>query len=256
MSEKLHITLVQADLEWNSPETNRQHLKGLLNKTTETDIIVLPELFATAFCMEGVAEEMMGQSMQWMHALAKEKKAAICGSLIIQENGKQFNRFIWMSPDGVVEHYDKRHLFSLLSEEEQFAAGRERKIITYKGWKICPQICYDLRFPVFSRNDSGYDLLMYVANWPERRIVAWDKLLQARAIENQSYVIGVNRVGADASDVLFTGHSAVYDAFGETITLLGEQEKVKTVVLEKVKQDEIRANLPFLKDGDDFTLSK
>ena len=256
MREKLHVTLVQADLEWNNPEANRQHLKRLLNEVSETNVIVLPEMFTTAFCMEGVAEEMMGKSMRWMRSLAQAKKAAVCGSLIIEENGKQFNRFIWMSPDGVVEHYDKRHLFSLLGEGEQFATGRERKIITYKGWKICPQICYDLRFPVFSRNDSGYDLLLYVANWPERRIVAWDKLLQARAIENQSYVIGVNRVGADASDVLFTGHSAVYDAFGETIAFLGEQEKVKIVVLEKVKQDEIRAKLPFLKDGDSFTLSK
>lgn len=256
MSDQLHVTLVQANLRWNNPKANRQHLAVLMQDISDTDVIVLPELFTTAFCVEGVAEEMMGESMQWMLQEAQQKMAAVCGSLIIQEAGKKYNRFVWMNPDGTVEYYDKRHLFSLMGEDSLFTAGSERKIIHYKGWKICPQICYDLRFPVFSRNDSDYDLLLYVANWPERRIVAWNKLLQARAIENQTYVAGVNRVGEDAEAIRFTGQSAVYDAFGESLVFLGEQEKVTAVVLDKGKQDLVRKKLPFLNDRDNFTLSK
>lgn len=256
MSNTLHIALVQSNLQWNNPSVNRAHFDFLLKQVKGADVIVLPELFATAFCMSGKAEEMSGPSIQWMQRLAQEKLTAVCGSLIISENGERYNRFVWALPDGALEYYDKRHLFSLMGEGEQFTAGAERKIIVYKGWRICPQICYDLRFPVFSRNNSDYDLLLYVANWPVRRIKAWDKLLQARAIENQSYVIGVNRVGKDANDILFTGHSAVYDAFGEALCFLGEKEKVASITLEKDQQESIRAKLPFLQDKDGFTLSK
>lgn len=256
MSATLNITLVQSHLKWDDPIANRSHLSILLESLNQTDLIVLPEMFTTAFCMEGEAETMEGESVHWMLQLAKEKGAAICGSLNIEEEGKRHNRFVWATPGGELAFYDKRHLFSLMEEEKHFSAGSERTIIHYKGWNICPQICYDLRFPVFSRNDSAYDLLIYVANWPVRRIVAWDKLLQARAIENQSYVVGVNRVGVDTNSIVFNGHSAVYDAFGETLVFLGEEEKVVTLTIDKAIQESIRKKLPFLKDRDGFTVSK
>lgn len=256
MIDKLHIALVQSDLYWNDAASNRSRFNELLKDLKEVDVIVLPEMFTTAFCMHGQSESMEGESVQWMLQKAKELGSVICGSLIIEENDKQYNRFVWATPQEELEHYDKRHLFSLMGEGEQFVAGLERKLIHYKGWKICPQICYDLRFPVFSRNDLGYDVLLYVANWPARRIVAWDKLLQARAIENQSYVVGVNRLGEDVNNISFPGHSAAYDAFGETLAFLGAEEKVELVTLEKGALMEIRQRLPFLKDGDAFTLSR
>ena len=155
---------------------------------------------------------------------------------------------------GEVEFYDKRHLFSLMGEQKRFVPGLDRKVINYKGWKIFPQICYDLRFPVFSRNDMGYDLLLYVANWPARRITAWDKLLQARAIENQSYVAGVNRIGKDPNNISFVGHSAIYDPLGDSIAFLGSKEKIEIVTIEKKALMAIRESLPFLEDGDRFIL--
>ena len=255
MSNKLHVALVQSNLSWNDPPANKNHLDALLTSATGADLIVLPEMFTTAFYMHGITESMNGASVQWMLQKAKSLNSAVCGSLIIQENNKQYNRFVWVTPNGDVEYYDKRHLFSLMGEGEQFTAGADRKLIHYKGWRIFPQICYDLRFPVFSMNDLGYDVLIYVANWPSSRILAWDKLLQARAIENQSYVIGVNRVGEDANNISFPGHSAVYDAFGDTISHLGEEEKVKIVTLEKASLLESRERFPFLQDSDDFTVS-
>lgn len=255
MSDKLHIALVQSNLDWNDAASNRNRFNKLLKDVEGVDVIVLPEMFTTAFCMDGQSESMEGESVQWMLQKANELGSAICGSLNIQTKDKQYNRFVWATPQEELEYYDKRHLFSLMGEGEQFAVGLERKLIHYKGWKICPQICYDLRFPVFSRNDIGYDVLLYVANWPVRRIVAWDKLLQARAIENQSYVVGVNRVGEDVNNISFPGHSAAYDAFGETLAFLGTEEKVEFVTLDKEMLIETRQRLPFLKDGDGFTLS-
>ena len=255
MSNKLHIALFQTDLFWNDPIANKNRFDALFASVNGADLIVLPEMFTTAFCMDAKTEPMDGASVQWMLQKAKSLNAAVCGSLIIQDGNQQYNRFVWAMPSGEIEYYDKRHLFSLMGEGELFAVGVERKLIHYKGWKIFPQICYDLRFPVFSRNDLGYDLLLYVANWPVRRIVVWDKLLQARAIENQSYVIGVNRVGEDVNNVSFPGHSAAYDAFGETIVSLGEEEKVDFVTLDKEALIETRKRLPFLSDGDGFTLS-
>ena len=255
MSDQLHVALVQSDLFWNDPLANKISFDALLTSVQGVDLIVLPETFTTAFCMEARAEPMNGVSVQWMLQKAKSLNAAICGSLIIQEGKEQYNRFVWVTPKGEIEFYDKRHLFSLMGEDKQFASGVERKLIHYKGWKICPQICYDLRFPVYSRNDLGYDVLLYVANWPARRIVAWDKLLQARAIENQSYVVGVNRVGDDINNISFPGHSAVYDVLGETLVFLGGEEKVGVVTIDKELLTETRERLPFLKDRDRFTLS-
>jgi len=255
MSNKLCIALVQTDLFWNNPLANKKHFDGLLTSVKGADIIVLPEMFTTAFCMEGSAETMNGATVQWMLQKAKSLNTAVCGSLIIREDNQQYNRFVWVTPNGEIEYYNKRHLFSLMGEGQQFEEGAERKLIHYNDWKICPQICYDLRFPVFSRNDLGYDLLLYIANWPLRRIVAWDKLLQARAIENQSYVVGVNRVGEDVNNISFPGHSAAYDAFGETLAFLGKKEKVEFVTLDKEALLETRERFPFLKDRDRFILS-
>ena len=255
MSDQLHIGLVQSDLFWNNPLANKNHFDALLTSLYDLDLIVLPEMFTTAFCINGNTETMNGASVQWMLQKAKSLNAAVCGSLIIQEDNKRYNRFVWVTPNGEVEYYDKRHLFSLMGEGDQFAVGVERKLINYKGWKICPQICYDLRFPVYSRNDLGYDVLLYVANWPARRIVAWDKLLQARAIENQSYVVGVNRVGEDINNISFPGHSAVYDALGETLVFIAGEEKVEVATLDKGLLTETRERLPFLKDMDRFNLS-
>lgn len=256
MSNQLHIALVQSDLFWNEPLANKNRFDALLTSVQHADVIVLPEMFTTAFCMHGSAELMNGSSVQWMLQKAKSLNAAVCGSLIIREDNQLYNRFVWVTPNGEIEYYNKRHLFSLMGEGEQFAAGVERKLIHYKDWKICPQICYDLRFPVFSRNDLGYDILIYVANWPDSRIAAWDKLLQARAIENQSYVVGVNRIGEDVNNVCFPGHSAVYDALGDVISFLREEEKIDIVTIDKSKLTQIRQRLPFLQDGDDFTFSK
>lgn len=255
MSNKLYVALVQSNLSWNDPLANKNHFDALLTSATGADLIVLPEMFTTAFCMYGITESMNGASVQWMLQKAKSLNAAVCGSLIIQEDNQRYNRFVWVTPNGEVEYYDKRHLFSLIGEGDQFVVGVERKLIHYKGWKICPQICYDLRFPVYSRNDLGYDVLLYVANWPAGRIVAWDKLLQARAIENQSFVVGVNRVGEDINNISFPGHSAVYDVLGETLVFLGREEKVEVVTIDKEVLRETRERLPFLKDIDKFTLS-
>ena len=255
MSNHLHIALVQPDLLWDEPVGNKARFDELLKSVDGAHVIVLPEMFTTAFCMSGSAESINGESVQWMLQKARSLNAAVCGSLIIQEKGKKYNRFIWATPTGEIECYDKRHLFSLAGEDEHFASGLERKIIKYKGWNICPQICYDLRFPVFSRNDLGYDILLYVANWPTNRILAWDKLLQARAIENQCYVVGVNRVGKDLNNSCYSGHSVVYDAYGESIIFLGEEEKVELTILDKEALMENRRRLPLLKDRASFTVS-
>ena len=231
MSNKLYVALVQTDLFWNNPMANKNYFDTILSRVGGADVIILPEMFTTAFCMQGSAEPMNGTSIQWMLQKAKSLNAAVCGSLIIYEDNQQYNRFVWATPNGDVEYYNKRHLFSLMGEKDRFAVGVERKLIHYKGWKIFPQICYDLRFP------------------------AWDKLLQARAIENQSYVVGVNRVGNDVNNISFPGHSAVYGALGETLVYLGEEEKVERATLDMEVLKETRERLPFLKDRDGFTLS-
>lgn len=255
MTKDLHITLVQTNLAWNQATLNRSRVEELLRQVEETDLIVLPEMFTTAFCMQANAESMQGESLAWMKRMAQQLESALCGSVIIEEEGLVYNRFLFVQPDGTVDQYDKRHLFSLMGEEERFTAGQEAVLINYKGWKIFPQICYDLRFPVFSRNSNEYDIAIYVANWPVRRVSAWDKLLMARAIENQAYVVGVNRVGEDGNGISFPGHSAAYDMFGEPLCFLGETEQVQGVVLSQQKLQEARQRLPFLGDRDDFTLS-
>ena len=252
---KLSVTLVQSHLFWQDPFKNRNHLEALLLGVSYTDLIVLPELFTTAFCVFADAEFMHGDSIKWMSKIALEKNAVVVGSLIIQENHTKFNRLVWMRPNGNFEYYDKRHLFSMMNEEKYFDSGKERLIVELKGWKVCPLICYDLRFPVFSRNDSNYDLLLYIANWPKSRIDHWNKLLFARAIENQSYTIGVNRLGFDANAIEFNGQSTLIDFQGKTIYNANETESVKTVTI--CMEDLImgRERLPFLNDMDSFSIS-
>ena len=250
---ELSLTLVQSHLEWEDPKANLLHFSHLL-QSINTDIIVLPELFSTAFSLRSQAETMDGKSIQWMRNLSQEKNALIIGSLLIEENGSKYNRLICAFPDGSIQHYDKRHLFGLMNEEEHISKGDKRLIVEFKSWRICPLICYDLRFPVYSRNNDDFDVLVYVANWPVKRIDHWNKLLVARAIENQSYVIGVNRVGEDINGINYNGQSALIDANGHIIYIGGENEEVKPITISKDKLQSVRSRLPFLKDADAFTI--
>ncbi|MEO6719917.1 MAG: nitrilase family protein [Ferruginibacter sp.] len=275
----LTITTIQTDLEWENKAANLQKLEEKINGIKEkTEIVVLPEMFSTGFSMDAkrLGETMDGTTVQWMKDLAAKNKIILTGSLIIEENGHYHNRLIWMLPNGQYGYYDKRHLFGLGSEDQHYTAGNKRLIASVKGWKINLLVCYDLRFPVWARNravepgepskENGgqhseeillesspeYDVLIYVANWPEKRSHAWKTLLTARAIENQCYVVGVNRVGIDGKDIHYSGDSLVIDAMGETLYHKATLEDVHTITLQKEKLEEVRTKLPFWKDGDSF----
>ncbi|WP_166921121.1 amidohydrolase [Flavobacterium poyangense] len=253
----MKIALIQSDLYWEQPDKNRNHFEQKINGITEAvELIVLPEMFATGFTMNAkqVAETMQGETVLWMQSLAKQKKCAITGSLIIEENKQYYNRMLFVFPDGKIQQYDKRHLFSLAREDQFYTGGTQKVIVEYSGWKICLQICYDLRFPVFARNVENYDLLLYVANWPKVRINAWDALLKARAIENLSYVIGVNRVGTDANNYEHVGHSQVIDFLGNFVLEPQENEGVFIVEIDKEVMLETRKKLDFLGDKDHFAI--
>ena len=220
------------------------------------DLIVLPEMFSSGFTMNPkmVAETMQGETISWLQHLAKAKNCAITGSLVIEEKGKYFNRLVFVFPNGDLQTYDKRHLFTLAGENKVYTAGKEKLIIEYKGFKICPLICYDLRFPVFARNMENYDLLIYVANWPKPRINAWDILLKARAVENMSYTIGVNRIGSDHNNLDYVGHSQAVDFLGNYLVEPQETDGVFIVELDKEKLLETRSKLAFLEDRDHFEI--
>ena len=258
MKDHLKVTLVQSHLFWENPEANRTHFSNLFEKIVEeTDLIILPEMFTSGFTMNAiaVAEAPNGPSVLWMISEAKKKKAAITGSLIIEEEGVYYNRLFFVRPDGAIETYDKKHTFTLAGEHKIFKAGNSLKQIEYKGWKIRPLVCYDLRFPVWARNTDHYDIILYVANWPERRVAAWDALLKARAIENMAYSIGVNRTGLDGNGHQYTGHSAVYDVLGKHISTASfENEFIDTITLEKAHIEKNRKHLQFLNDADSFNL--
>lgn len=257
MSEALNIALLQCDLHWENPTSNREQIEIYLKNLECIDLIVLPEMFTTGFSVTSthLAETMQGETVQWMKLIAKQHTAVLCGSLMIKEQGAVFNRLLWVHPDGKIQTYDKRHLFSLIDEQKCFTAGSNRLVVSYKGWKICPLICYDLRFPVFSRNDVGYDVALYIANWPDTRIAAWDVLLKARAIENQSYVIGLNRVGEDGYKAMYSGHSQVLDAAGSLIAMAPENETgLIELTLFKTPLLKLRKRYPFLRDADSFKL--
>jgi len=209
----LKVTLLQAKIAWQDPAANLTHYAGMLENIGPTDLIILPEMFTTGFTMDPAtnAETMGGTAVRWMAERAKAHQAVVTGSLVIEEAGEYYNRLIWMRPDGTCATYNKRHLFAMAGEHEHYVAGRERLVVELNGWRICPMVCYDLRFPVWARNDDAYDLLIYTANWPNRRSYDWNTLLKARAIENQCYVVAVNRVGTDANGHEYNGDSCVID---------------------------------------------
>lgn len=258
MKNILKTALIQVDLAWEDPSENLKKFTDRINNLKEqTDLIVLPEMFSTGFSMnaEALAENVDGSTVSWMKRTAMENHTAITGSVIIKENGNFYNRLFFVFPDGSYKSYDKRHTFTLAKEDKTYTAGEERLIVEYKGWRICPLICYDLRFPVWARNTSNYDLLIYVANWPETRVHAWDILLQARAIENMSYCIGVNRTGNDGNEYRYNGHSSVYDCLGKSLLDNNRAEEFSEIVtLEKSHVEEIREKLKFLQDRDSFSL--
>lgn len=252
----MKITLVQTSLIWENAEANRKNLSRLVDEFDDTDIIILPEMFSTGFTMkpEAVAETMDGPSVDWMRNIAYSNNCAVTGSLVVKEAGKYYNRLLFVFPDGTVQHYNKRHLFTLAGEHKQYTTGKERLLVKYKGWKICPLVCYDLRFPVYSRNTEDYDLLLYVANWPRPRILAWDTLLKARAIENMCYVAGVNRVGEDSNGHNYPGHSQVVDFLGKEVLKPSVEEGLLNVTLNKSALEESRNKFGFLNDRDRFIL--
>lgn len=260
-TQSLRVTLVQAELAWHDAPANRRHFEQLIQPLAgETDLIVLPEMFTTGFTMATeVAEPVNGPSVDWLRETAAQVNATITGSIVTQDHGRYFNRLIWMRPDGTHASYDKRHLFRMAREHEHYAAGNERLIVEVAGWRVCPLVCYDLRFPVWSRNqlatDKGYDVLVYVANWPERRRYAWQTLLRARAIENLSYCIGVNRVGKDAKGIDYVGDSAAIDFLGQPLTAPSETEFVATAVLDRAALENFRAKFPAHLDADAFVVS-
>lgn len=258
MQNELKVALIQSDLVWENPEQNRQQFEEKINTISEKiDLIVLPEMFTSGFTMqpENVAETMQGDTIKWMQHIALKLDIALTGSLVIKENENYYNRLLFVHPDEKIETYDKRHTFTLAGEDKVYKAGSEKLIISYKGWKICPLVCYDLRFPVWARNVEEYDVLIYVANWPKKRITAWDALLKARAIENMSYCIGVNRVGTDANDHEYVGHSACYDTLGETLSLNKNKEDIAIITINKQEQNILRNKLQFLEDRDTFKWS-
>jgi predicted amidohydrolase len=253
----MKIALIQTSLIWENPIENRSHLAQKITGFMEdVDLIVLPEMFSSGFTMnpKAVAETMQGETVSWLQHLAKAKDCAITGSLVIEENGNYYNRLVFVFPTGEIKTYDKRHLFSLAGENEFYAAGKDKLILEYKGYKICPLICYDLRFPVFSRNVENYDVLLYVANWPKPRVNAWDILLKARSVENMCYTIGVNRIGKDHNHHEYVGHTQVIDFLGEYVLEPQEADAVFIVELNKAKLLETRRKLAFLNDKDNFQL--
>ena len=253
----MKISIIQTSLVWENPEANLANFtQKILGIKDGTDLIILPEMFATGFTMNpaAVAETADGVSVQWMITIAAANNCAVTGSLAIEEDGRYYNRLFFVFPDGEIKAYNKRHLFSFAGEDKFYTAGKEKLIVEYKGWKICPLVCYNLRFPVFARNTESYDLLLYVANWPQIRIQAWDALLRARAIENLSYTIGVNRIGTDGNGHAYSGHSQVIDALGNYITEPFENDTVVTIEIDRDALLETRKKFAFLNDRDSFEI--
>lgn len=253
----LKVTLIQSELHWEDVDQNLEMFAQKIESIQElTDVIILPEMFTTGFSMESakLAEKMGGKTVCWMKEQAKKTEAVITGSLIIEEGSNYYNRLIWAQPDGAIFTYDKRHLFRMADEGMYFTAGDNRVIIEWKGWKICPLICYDLRFPVWSRNTQpAFDCLIYVANWPEARKEPWIKLLEARAIENQVYVLGLNRVGSDEKGISYSGNSMVIDPKGNDISnIQSSSNEIITIELNKKELEDFRDKFPVGLDADDY----
>jgi omega-amidase len=252
----LNVALVQTSLIWENPKENRDRLsKKIASLSKKVDVIILPEMFTTGFTMtpQNVDNAEGQKTVDWMLREAKSFGAAMIGSIPFFENGNFTNRLFFVEPNGTISQYDKRHTFTLAGEDQVYAAGNSHLIVEYKGFRINPMICYDLRFPVWARNTQNYDVLIYVANWPKPRITAWDTLLKARAIENMSYCIGVNRCGQDDAGYEYSGHSAVYDCLGEQ-QVFSEKETILYATLNKVHITSTRNKLKFLEDSDGFSL--
>lgn len=265
--KKLAISLIQSELHWEAPKANREMFSQKIKQLAASDLILLPEMFTTGFSMdsERLSEKMDGETLAWMLETAASNSAVICGSLIIEEAGNYFNRLIWAQPNGEFQHYDKKHLFRMADEDGHFKPGNNRLVVELKGWKICPMVCYDLRFPVYSRNryktdrktyaKAEYDLLFYIANWPATRSAAWRKLLCARAIENQVFVAGLNRIGKDGKGIDYDGSSMVLNAKGEELwTAKLNAEENKTISLDLDDLNAFREKFPLGMDADDFEL--
>tara|TARA_B100000902_G_scaffold398522_1_gene465597 strand:+ start:20262 stop:21041 length:780 start_codon:yes stop_codon:yes gene_type:complete len=257
IKDKLNISLIQTSIYWQKVEKNLDKLNNLIETISNTDIIFLPEMFNTAFCPidNHLSESMDGITVNWMKEVSIKNKCSIAGTLMINENNKIYNRLVWVNPRKQIFTYDKYHLFSLSHENKYITKGSRRLIINEYGWKICPLICYDLRFPVFCRNDEDYDLLVYLANWPIKRIDAWDTLLKARSIENQCYTVGVNRIGVDINGVEFNGHSKVFDPFGKQ--LIGTNDNSESILHLEINLNDIklkRRQMNFLSDRDQYKL--
>ena len=268
----LTITTIQTNLYWENKEANFLMLEDKIrNIEDKTEIVVLPEMFSTGFSMRpaDLGESMDGETVAWMKTMAEKYRVVLTGSLIIEEEGKYYNRLIWMLPNGQYGHYDKRHLFAFAGEDQHYSAGNQRKIASVKGWKINLQVCYDLRFPVWARQQQAasqpstegeekleYDVLIYVANWPERRSHAWKTLLCARAIENQCYVVGVNRVGKDGNDIYHSGNTMIIDPLGEVMYHMANEEDTFTITLQKEHLEIVRTKFPFWKDADEFRIGE
>ena len=259
----LGCTLIQSQLHWEDKNANLQMFEQKINTiTTQTHVVILPEMFSTGFSMqpEKFAEKMDGATVEWMKKIAASKKIILTGSIIIEEEQNYFNRLIWMLPNGQFGYYDKRHLFAYGEEDKYYKAGTKRLIASVNGWKVNLMVCYDLRFPVWSRQqlEDGsfeYDVLVYVANWPQKRNTAWKSLLRARAIENQCYVIGVNRVGNDGNNIYHSGDSMIIDPLGEILYQKTEEEDIYTTQLNKETLNEVRDKFQFWRDSDDFKIS-
>jgi len=263
--DNLRITIVQSKLYWEDKDKNLEMFnKSLSGLKGKTDLIVLPEMFTTGFTMntKALAESTPGLTLEWMQQKAAESDATITGSMIAEESGNYFNRLLWVNPDGSWEKYDKRHLFTMVGEDQYFAAGTERLVVNFKGWKIMPLVCYDLRFPVWARNrkqkdgQAEFDVMIYVANWPEVRKQPWKKLLLARAIENQTFVVGVNRVGLDRNGIAYSGDSSLIDPYGEYIAecTVGE-EHILTTTINYKSLSNFRKKFPVIDDGDGFEIN-
>ncbi len=262
--QDLKVTIIQSPLHWHQPAANRAMFEEKIWQIEEpTDLIILPEMFTTGFTMQAaeLAEPYGSTTFHWMQQIAAQTKAAVCGSYIVKYGTNYVNRLVWINPDGSDYYYDKRHLFRMADEHLTYQAGKEILIVEHKGWRICPQVCYDLRFPVWNRNrwiegaqHLAYDLLIFVANWPVPRINAWDTLLQARAIENLCYSIGVNRIGNDDAGVSYCGHSCFVNPKGHFVQHLQDQEQICTQLLKANDMLQLREKFPVYKDADNFRL--
>ncbi len=254
----LSISFLQFDLSWESPVDNCLKIDTLLDTCKpETDLIVLPEMFSTGFTMNSaeLAEDMAGETIHWLRNNARKWNAVFTGSIIVEEDAHYYNRLIWMMPDGKLQYYDKKHLFRMGKEHQVFTAGSEKLFVKYKGWRFRPLICYDLRFPVWSRNRNDYDMLIYIANWPESRREVWKTLLIARALENQCYVLGVNRIGTDANGISYSGDSMIIDPRGKLLSNSKPYtESLETVIISLDELQDFREKFPVHLDADEFSI--